>query len=95
MPPLPWGSCSRSSLTPAHEDRLSPPPRTCFAPRLAFCALGKLLASFTVGDRASGLSVEVGFGSAGLVPLMGKASVSNMTVLQGFPVVRKALGMAR
>jgi len=55
----PWGSCSRSSLTPAHEVRFSPLPRTCFAPRLAFCTLGKLLASFTVGDMASGLSVEV------------------------------------
>jgi len=55
----PWGSCSRSSLTPAHEVRFSPLPRTCFAPRLAFCTVGKLLASFTVGDMASGLSVEV------------------------------------
>jgi len=55
----PWGSCSRSSLTPAHEVRFSPLPRTCFAPNLAFCTVGKLLASFTVGDMASGLSVEV------------------------------------
>jgi len=28
-------------------------------PGLAFCTVGKLLASFTVGDMASGLSVEV------------------------------------
>ena len=55
----PWGSCSCSSLTPAHEVRSSPLPRTCFAPRFAFCAVGKLLASFTVGDMASGLSVKV------------------------------------
>ena len=57
--------------------------------------VGKLLASFTVGDMASGLSVEVGLGSAGLVPLMGKASVSNITVPLGLAVVRKALDMAR
>jgi len=55
----PGGSCSRSLLTPAHEVRFSPLPRTCFAPRLAFWAVGKLLASFTVGDMASGLSGEV------------------------------------
>jgi len=55
---------------------------------------GKLLASFTVGDMACGLSVEVGFGSAGLVPLMGKASVTNITVPLGFAVVPKALAMA-
>jgi len=91
----PWGSCSRSSLTPAHEVRFSPLPSTCFAPYLAFCTVGNLLASFTVGDMASRLSVEVGFGSAGLVPLMGKASVSNITVLLGFAVIRKALAMAR
>ena len=91
----PWGSCSRSSLTPAHEVRFSPLPRTCFAPRLAFCAVGKLLASFTVGDMASGLVVEVGRGSAGLVPLMGKASVSNITVPLAFAVIPKALAMAR
>jgi len=45
----PWGSRSRSSLTPAHGVRFSPLPGTCFAPRLAFCKVGKLLASFTVG----------------------------------------------
>jgi len=55
----PWGSRSCSSLTPAHEVQFSPLPSTCFAPRLAFCMVGKLLASFTVGDTASGLSVEV------------------------------------
>jgi len=58
-PSPPWGSCSRSSLTPAHEVRFAPLPRTCFAARLAFCAVGRLLASFMVGDTASGLSVEV------------------------------------
>jgi len=45
----PWGSCFRSSLTPAHEVWFSPLPRTWFALRLAFCTVGKLLASFTVG----------------------------------------------
>jgi len=45
----PWGSRSRPSLTPAHEVRFSPLPLTCFAPVLAFCPVGKLLASFTVG----------------------------------------------
>jgi len=69
-------------------------PRTCFARRLAFCTVGKPLASFTVGDMVSRLSVEVGFGSAGLVPLMGKALVSNFTVSLGFAVVPKALAMA-
>jgi len=55
----PWGSRSCSSLTHAHEVPFSSSPRTCFAPRLAFCTVGKLLASFTVGDMASGLWVEV------------------------------------
>ena len=55
----PWGSCSRSSLTPALEVRFSPLPCTCFAPRIAFGTVGKLLASFRMGDKASGLSVEV------------------------------------
>jgi len=95
MPPLLWCSHSPSSLTPAHEVRFSPLPRTCFAPRLAFCTVGKLLASFTGGDMAFGLSVELGLGSAGLGPLMGKASVSNITVALGFAVIRKALAMAR
>ena len=45
----PGGSRSRSSLTPAHEVRFSPLPRTCFAPGLAFCTVVKLLALFTVG----------------------------------------------
>jgi len=90
-----WGSCSRSLLTPAHEVRFSPLPRTCFASRLAFCMVGKLLASFTGADRASGLSVDIGCSSAGLVPLMGQASVSNITVSLGFAVVPKALVMAR
>jgi len=78
-----------------HEVRFSPLPRTCFAPHLAFCPVGKLLASFTVGDIASGLAVEVGFGSARLVPLMSKASVSNVTVPLGFAVVQKAFAIAR
>jgi len=55
----PWGSCFRSSLIPAHEVRFSPLPRTCFAPRLAFCMVGKHHASFTVGNTASGFTVEV------------------------------------
>ena len=55
----PWGSCSHSSLTPAHGVRFSPLPRICFVPRLAVGTVGKLLASFTVGGMASGLSVKV------------------------------------
>ena len=47
-----------------------------------------------VSDIVSGLSVEVGIGSAGLVPLMGKALVSNITVPLGLAVVPKALAMA-
>jgi len=74
----------------------SPPvPRTCLAPRLAYCTGGKLLTSFTVSDMASGLSVEVGCGSAGLVSLMGKYSVSNITVPLSFAIVPKALAMPR
>jgi len=53
MPPL------LGVLVPVLRVRFSPLPRFCFAPRLAFCTVGKLLASFTVGDMASGLSVEV------------------------------------
>ena len=55
----PWGSCSCSSLTPAHEVRVSPLPRTCFAPRLAFCTVGKLLASFTVRKLLASFTVGV------------------------------------
>jgi len=40
---------------------------------------------------ASGLSVEVAFCSAGLVPLIGKTSVTNITVPLGFAVVQKVL----
>jgi len=90
----PWGSCSRSSLTPAHEVRFSPTPRICFALRLALCMVGKHPASLMVANMVSGLLVEVGFGCAGLIPLMGKASVSNITVPLGFPVVPKDLAMA-
>jgi len=57
--------------------------------------VGKLLASFTVGDMASGLLVEVGFGSAGLVRVMEKASVRNITVVLGFAVFPNPLAMAR
>jgi len=89
-----WGYCSCSSLTPAQEVRFRPLGRTCFAPRLAFCPVGKLLASSTVGDIVAGLPVNVGFGSARLLPLMGKASVSNITVPLGLAVVPKALAMA-
>ena len=49
----PWGSCSRSSLTPAHDVLFSPLPRTSFAPRLGFCTVGKLLATLTVGITVS------------------------------------------
>jgi len=55
----PWGSCSCSLLTPAHEVWFSPLPSTCFAPCLAFCTVGKLVASFTVSSMVSGLSVKV------------------------------------
>jgi len=57
--------------------------------------VGKLLTSFTVGDMVSGPSVEVGFGAARLVLLVGKASVSNIMVPLGFAVLPKALAMAR
>jgi len=94
-PSPPWGSCSRSSLTPAHEVRFSPLPRTCFAPRLAFGMVG----SFSLRSQAAiwrpDSRSKYGFGSAGLVPLMGKATVCNITVPLGFAVVRKALAMAR
>ena len=44
--------------------------------------------------RTQGIIFADGFGSAGLVPLIGKASVSNITVLLGFAVIPKALAMA-
>ena len=90
----PGGSRSCSSLTPAHEVRFSPLPRTCFAPRLALCTVGKLLAWFTVASRCRSLGRSRPR-LAGLVPLMGKASVSNITVPLGVVVVQKALAMAR
>jgi len=94
--PPPWGSRSRawSSLTPAHEVRFSPLPRTCFAPRLAFCTVGKLLAWFTVGIMASGLSVEVGLGFLGLYPWWGKLRLVTSLSCPRFVVVPKALAMA-
>jgi len=49
LPPPPRGSCSCSWLTPAHEVRFSPLPRTSFAPRLGFCTVGILSSSLTVG----------------------------------------------
>jgi len=90
----PRGSCSCSSLTPAHEVRFSPIPRTCFAPRLAFARSE----SFSLRSRSALRCRTLGRSRprlAGLVPLMGKASVSNITVPLGFVVVPKALAMAR
>jgi len=49
----PGGSCSRSSLTLAHHVRFSPLPCTSLAPRLAFCTVGKLLATLRVGVTVS------------------------------------------
>jgi len=91
----PWGSRSCSSLTPTHEVRFSPLPPTCFAPRLGFCTVGKLLASFTVSDVASGLSVELRLRFCWACTSDGKGSVSNIKVSLGFAVVPKALAMAR
>jgi len=53
LPPPPWGSCSCSSLPPAHEVQFSPLPRTSFAPRLGFCTVGILSSSLTVGAELS------------------------------------------
>jgi len=93
--PPPWGSRSCSSLTPAHEVLFSPLLRTCFAPRLAFCTVGKLLASLTVGSMSSGLSVEVGLGLLGLYLWWGKLRLVTPQSRPGFVVIPKALAMAR
>jgi len=77
--PPPWGSCSCSPLTPAHGVQFSPLPYTGFAPRLVFARSE----SFSLCSRSALRCQTLGRsrpGLAGLVPLMEKASVSNITV---------------
>jgi len=77
--PSSWGSRSCSSLTPTHQVRFSPLPRTCFAPRLAFARS----ASFSLCSPSASRCWTLRRSRselAGLAPLMGKASVSNIMV---------------
>ena len=76
--PASWGrSCS--SLTPTHQVRFSPLPRTCFAPRLAFARSASFWLHSPSVSRCWTLRRSRSE-LAGLAPLMGKASVSNITV---------------
>jgi len=91
--PSSWGSRSCSSLTPTHQVRFSPLPRTCFAPRLAFA----WSASFSLRSPSASRCWTLRRSRselAALAPLMGKASVSNITVSSwsrpGLVVIPKA-----
>jgi len=53
LPPPPRGSCSCSSLTPAHEVRFSPLTLHFLCTWLRFCTVGVSLSSFTVGAELS------------------------------------------
>ena len=53
LPLPPQGSCSCSSLTPAHEVQFSPLPRTSFASHLGSCIVGIPFPSLTVGTEFS------------------------------------------
>jgi len=88
-----WCFLSCSSLTSAHDVRISLLPRTCFAPRLSCCPGGKLLASFTIGVMSSGLSVEVGHSLPGLYPWWAKLPLVTSRSPPGFVLVTKALAM--
>ena len=71
--------------------RCYPLPRTSFAPRLGFCTVGKpsrFVYGRRYGVRTLGRSRPR---LARLVPLMGKASVSNITVSLGLPSSQKPL----
>ena len=71
--------------------RCYPLPRTSFAPRLGFCTVGKL-SRFVYGRRYGVRTLGRSRPRpAGLVPLMGKASVSNITVPLGLPSSQKPL----
>jgi len=91
--PTHWGSHSSSSLTPPHEVRFSPLPRTCSTPRLSFCTDRKLLTSFTVGVGV-GLSVEVGLGLLGLYLLWGKPRLVTSRSRPALVVIPKSLPIA-
>jgi len=89
LPPPPRGSCSCSSLTPAHEVRFSPLPRTSFAPRLgfarsAFCPLH----SWSVLSFPSPLRSTFPSQLCGPV---GNTSVSNFSISSSFRI-RKSIG---
>ena len=93
--PPPRGSRSCSSFTPAHEAQLSPLPRTCFAPHLAFCMVGKLLASFKVSVMASGLLVVVPFGFVGWYICWGKRRFVTPRSRPGFVLIPNTIAMPR
>jgi len=78
LPPPPRGSRSCSSLTPAHEVRFSPLPRTSSAPRLGFSMVGILSSSLTVGAELSNpfaqyLSVSIMWSCRGTLRLVTSA----------------------
>jgi len=78
LPPPLRGSCSCSSLTPAHEVQFSHLPSTSFAPRLGFCTVGISPPSLTVGAELSKpfakyLSVSVMWSCRGTLRLVTSA----------------------
>jgi len=89
LPPPPWGSCSCSSLTPAHEVRFSPLPRISFAPRLGFAR-----SAFCPLRSRSALSSPALLRStfpSRLCGPVGNTSVSNFSTSSLFRI-RKSIG---
>jgi len=79
QPPPPGGSCSCSSLTPAHEVRFSPLTVHFLCTSLRFCTVGISLTLFTVGDELSKpfakyLSVSAPWSFRGTIWLVTSAS---------------------
>jgi len=79
LPPPFRGSCSCSSLTPAHEVRFSPLTPHFLSISLRFCTVGISLSSFTVGAELSKpfgkyLSVSATWSCRGTLRLVTSAS---------------------
>jgi len=89
LPPPLRGSCSCSSLTPAHEVQFSPLPRTSFAPRLGFAQ-----SAFHLLRSQSALSFPSPLRStfpSRLCGPVGNTSVSNFSTSSSFRI-RKSIG---
>jgi len=90
----PWGSCSRSSLTPAHEVRFSPLTPHVLGTSLSILHRWKASRYAHCRCYGVGLSVKVGPGLLGLDLRWGKPRLVTSRSRPGFVVVSKALAMA-